>query len=1051
MHQTTTHPRTRARRLRRLVPIAATAALVPLLGPVAAQADPSPTEAAADAAARRALIDEVDGAVGGDAEVVVDPETGLISFVGGGAGDTPSARRGSADPEAAATAFVSRHRAGLGAGGKEDALEATDSTESLGTGTSVRFQQTHAGIPVLGGEAMVSVDDAGNARAVLADLSPTPDVATDAVVAEQEAEAEALAAVVKATGADADALHPGEAELVIYDNRVLGGPGDGQPHLTWRFEVTADSPPVRHLVLVDAEVGVVRLSIDQLAHARNRRVCDWNNAVTPNNPCTLAAAERVEGGPAHAIGEVNTSYDVSGNTYDFFFSRFGFDSWNGAGAVMYSNTRYCEAPGACPLFNAFWSGAQIHLGAGFAAADDVVAHEWGHAYTEHTANLFYYYQAGAINEAYSDIWGEFVDQTNSIGTDTAGVKWLMGEDVPSIGAIRDMEHPPTFNNPDRMRSPLYVDDPLDLGGVHQNSGVFNKAAFLMVDGATFNGVTVTGIGLTDAARVLWETESTMLTSASDFADLDVALVAACTNLVGTGTITAGDCTEVSDATQATEMHLTPNPAAFPNQTQEAPVCTSGSRVDSFTDDFENLSSTTWTATDTGAGTEFYHPQSDGPFGGFLGTAYATSGEYNVWGYGAGATGTAAFRMTNPLTIPAGSSTFLRFNHSWDFDAPDYDGGVIEYSTNGGTTWLDAGSMATHNGYTGTIDNGFGNPLGGRSAYIGHSLGMTSSRFNISPLAGQNVQFRFRLGTDSSVDGFGWFIDDVAIYRCVTAPTVPGAPTGVTGMPGNGQVTVSWTPPSNDGGSLITGYEVTGSPTGSCSTSGATSCIVTGLTNGTPYTFTVRATNGVGQGPPSAASGAVIPDESQCDPGDAGPFTDVNPSNVFCEDIEWLAAEGITTGYPDGSFKPGASIQRQALAAYLYRYAGSPNGDDPTCSSAPFSDVPTSNTFCGEIKWLVDEGITTGYPDGTFRPGAAIQRQAMAAYLYRFDGSPNGDDPTCSSAPFSDVPPSNTFCGEIKWLADNDITTGYPDGTFRPTISIQRQAMAAYLHRYDELP
>jgi hypothetical protein len=110
------------------------------------------------------------------------------------------------------------------------------------------------------------------------------------------------------------------------------------------------------------------------------------------------------------------------------------------------------------------------------------------------------------------------------------------------------------------------------------------------------------------------------------------------------------------------------------------------------------------------------------------------------------------------------------------------------------------------------------------------------------------------------------------------------------------------------------------------------------------------------------------------------------SHPFCGEIAWLASTGITTGYADGTFRPALAVQRQAMAAYLYRYAGSPDGDDPSCGLAPFSDVGVSHPFCGEIDWLAATGITTGYPDGTFRPLLAVQRQAMAAYLYRYDRS-----------------------------------------------------------------
>lgn len=178
--------------------------------------------------------------------------------------------------------------------------------------------------------------------------------------------------------------------------------------------------------------------------------------------------------------------------------------------------------------------------------------------------------------------------------------------------------------------------------------------------------------------------------------------------------------------------------------------------------------------------------------------------------------------------------------------------------------------------------------------------------------------------------------------------------------------------------------------------------------------------------------------------DGSTFTDVPPSHPFHADITWLADEGITTGYADGSFRPLGSVNRDAMAAFLFRLTH-PGEEAPACTAAPFSDVATSHPFCAEIAWLKSSGIASGYADGTFRPSAPVARDAMAAFIYR---AVNGDTApqACTSAPFVDVPTTQPFCGQIAWMKAEGLANGWSDGTYRPGASIERQAMAAFLHR-----
>ncbi len=95
-------------------------------------------------------------------------------------------------------------------------------------------------------------------------------------------------------------------------------------------------------------------------------------------------------------------------------------------------------------------------------------------------------------------------------------------------------------------------------------------------------------------------------------------------------------------------------------------------------------------------------------------------------------------------------------------------------------------------------------------------------------------------------------------NAVTPATTPNAPTGITATRGNGQATISFTAPVNNGGSVITSYTVTSNIGGFTGTSSGSPITITGLTNGVAYTFTVIATNALGDSVASSVSNAVTP-------------------------------------------------------------------------------------------------------------------------------------------------------------------------------------------------
>jgi hypothetical protein len=124
--------------------------------------------------------------------------------------------------------------------------------------------------------------------------------------------------------------------------------------------------------------------------------------------------------------------------------------------------------------------------------------------------------------------------------------------------------------------------------------------------------------------------------------------------------------------------------------------------------------------------------------------------------------------------------------------------------------------------------------------------------------------------------------------------------------------------------------------------------------------------------------------------------------------------------------------------------GAANDPSPgTTLPVTFPDVTAGHPFFEEIAWMADQEITTGFADGTFRSAQPVSRQALAAFLHRLAGSPA---PAPDAPTFSDVPPAHPFAAAISWLAGTGAALGNADGTFRPARPVSRQALAAFLHR-----
>jgi bacillolysin len=693
-------------------------------------------------------------------------ETGKVRFIGATPGRSitqPSILGVDATTEEAARGFLATYGKLFGMKDSQNEL-AVMKERTLDDGRAfVRFQQTYQGVPIVGGELIVQTDLGRDVISANGEVLPDLELDVIPTISDESARQMALAKVAKDYGVSLDSLTTSEPQLWIYNPALLGNPGRRISTLVWRLEVTpVELLPIREFVLVDAQLGFVTLHFNQVDTAKVRTIYDNNNNPSLGLPGTWV---RSEGGAATGATEADNAYDYSGFAYDFYDAHHSRNGIDDAGMTMISTVRYCPDATDCPYANAFWNGSQMVYGDGYASADDIVAHELTHAVTSYESGLYYFYQSGAINEAFSDIWGEFVDQsyTNGNDTDTPAVRWLMGEDAPG-GPGRSMSNPPAYSLPDTMNSTYYYCGELDDGGVHINMGVGSKAAYLMVAGGSFNGYTVTGLGMSKVADLFYEVQTNMLTSGSNYNDLYDALIQASINLG----YSAADQQEVQDAVNAVEMNQ--RPCSDP---PEALICPPGeSPTNLFFDDMENTSSGNWASAAIQGVNEWYYPQTANPYG--FDATYASSGIYNLWGYNQSATADFYIAMTSDVTLP--DNAYMHFKHDWafeDYGNTKYDGGVLEYSTNGGSNWSDAGLFFSVNGYNGTISTTDTNPLGGRQAFTAEGHGYTASRLDLSGLAGQDVRFRFRIGTDSIVDALGWFVDDVRIYTCPSQFPPPG--------------------------------------------------------------------------------------------------------------------------------------------------------------------------------------------------------------------------------------------------------------------------------------
>ncbi len=368
-----------------------------------------PGAAAADDAPGRDPSADLPGSQLMTDRVVMDPATGnpqIIRLTG---------RRPEPDGATAtdrALALLKDHAKAIGLGKPEEELQSLGTRRDPLGGEQAIFRQVYRGVPVFGSRIRVHFDADGRVEMINGTVISDIDLDTVPRLDAHVAEAVAQRLIAKQKNRPAERFDVLPAALMIFrEGLVRGKPGDN--HLAWEIEI-ASPPDVHEVVYIDAHDGRLLDQRSKIHHIE--RVIHRHSY--PGPIWTEGDSLPFASGDPEGDAEVNELIAATGDTYSLFanITNGGYLSFDGLDATM--NAVYDSDSIECP--NAVESGGITAFCDGM-VSDDVTAHEWVHAYTGWTHGLVYQWQPGALNEAYSDIFGELVDQLNGRGSDFPAV------------------------------------------------------------------------------------------------------------------------------------------------------------------------------------------------------------------------------------------------------------------------------------------------------------------------------------------------------------------------------------------------------------------------------------------------------------------------------------------------------------------------------------------------------------------------------------------------------------------------------------------------------
>jgi len=734
--------------------------------------------------------------------------------------------------ELSARAFLAEHVRALGPDGPED-LRLARSNRGHDGNHYLRYQQLRSGVAVLGGELTLAVGPDGAVRTATGSLLAKSDFAPAAAPPNPSPSAgdfrrQAIAALLDRY----PFAHQWNVEekAPAWVNQHPWNPGPADPaHLTRVFEVAEPGDHRRLRVYLDAatakHVFDHQLHCDLNRKLYRRYVADFNVLWGENDAF-----------PGSLNAERQEMLVATAETHHLLSRTFGRKSYDDADGRMDAVTETTFNNNAndnfgCPNARAGTNSIRNCTGV---VTDDIVAHEWMHVYTFNMNGLIYGYESGAVNEAFSDIFGECIDLLNGRGNDTNdqqprqscdgnNLRWQIGEDAPALdGTLRDLWLPECKDDASSRDSPNFLCSSEAKEGVHTNSGLVNRTFTLLTDGGVVSEDTITGIGMTKALHIFYHAHANYVTRVTDFHALGDMLMLAARDLRGVDlpaltlvdlpaafsgeVIDSADVAQLANTIRITQLRGEGPCETAPVLARNPPdVCATALLPNllplldqSWEDSLGAWSVTSFSAVDSTREATSWRVDGNLPDGrAGLGVFASSPDAENC----RTTPDNGLASITSPIIrLPVGESDFrLAFDHYFALQE-ERDGGLLYLSTDGGDFAMVPDSAFLFNGYNGRlrVGNRNDNPLSGARAFTGSDKSSTSGSWgrSIIDLAaagayeGAEIRVRWTLGHDGCEGWLGWYLDEVRVGYCGEL-ALPVEWLRFTGTPAKDRVVLEW--------------------------------------------------------------------------------------------------------------------------------------------------------------------------------------------------------------------------------------------------------------------